>query len=194
MSTDAWLLRRVAATVFYSLDVCINPGDMLYIWIQFVLYSKQICLQFIYHICNSSHETREGIDTWILSAERRSKGRTNGGWKEQLMNGTFMREKYIFKFWKKYFKKWAGRERIRSQVQTSADSDFRVRSPDGYPSQPSQSKHASPPRISFGRKSYAVSDVGSAKGKLSSKIRTKVDAKRNLIAFMFSQLLSRSLA
>ena len=81
-----------------------------------------------------------------------------------------------------------------NQVRTSADSDFRVRSPDGYASQPSQSKRASPPRISFGQKSYAVSDVGSAKGKLSSKIRTKVDAKRNLIAFMFSQFLSRSLS
>ena len=103
-------------------------------------------------------------------------------------------EKYISKICKMYFKNIGGKRaktvKIRSQVQTSADSDFRVRSPDGYASQPSQSKHASPPRISFGRKSYAVSDVGSAKGKLSSKNRTKVAAKQDLIAFMFSQLLS----
>ena len=103
------------------------------------------------------------------------------------MKNTFLKfEKGILK----NRRKRADTIEIRSQVQTSADSDFRVRSPDGYPSQPSQSKHASPPRISFGRKSYAVSDVGSAKGKLSSKNRTKVDAKRDLIAFMFSQLLS----
>ena len=81
-----------------------------------------------------------------------------------------------------------------NQVRTSADSDFRVRSPDGYASQPSQSKRASPPRISFGQKSYAVLDVGSAKGKLSSKIRTKVDAKRDLIAFMFLELFVQLLS
>ena len=62
--TETLLVQRVAATVIYSLDVCIKLGDIIYTWIQFVLYSKQICLRFIYHVFNSSHETREGIDTW----------------------------------------------------------------------------------------------------------------------------------
>ena len=55
-------MQRVAATVLNSLDVCIDLGDMLYTWIHFVFYSKQICLQFIYY-SETSHEMREEIDT-----------------------------------------------------------------------------------------------------------------------------------
>ena len=55
-------MQRVAATVLYSLDVFVDLSDMLYTWIQLVLYSKQICLQFIYH-SEISHEMREEIDT-----------------------------------------------------------------------------------------------------------------------------------
>ena len=60
--TETWLVQRVTATVFYSLDICIDLGDMLYTWIEFVLCSKQICLQFIYH-SRTTQEMKEEIDT-----------------------------------------------------------------------------------------------------------------------------------
>ena len=113
------------------------------------------------------------------------------------MNGGKKGKNLFLKFEKGILKnrrEGSGHGQDPNQVRTSSDSDFRVRSPDGYASQPSQSKRASPPRISSGRKSKAVSDVGSAKGKLSSKIRTKADAKQNMIAFMFLKLFGQSLS
>ena len=103
------------------------------------------------------------------------------------MNGEKKRKNTFLKIEKGILKnrrEGSGHGQDSNKVQTSAD----------YASQPSQSKRASPPPISSGRKSNAVSDVGSAKGKLSSKIRTKADAKQNLIAFMFLQRLSQSLS
>ena len=64
----------MAATVFYSLDVFVDLSDMLYTWIQLVLYSKQLCLQFIYH-CETSHEMREEIDTGMSLLLRGEQGR-----------------------------------------------------------------------------------------------------------------------